>query len=292
MAARCDQCGVEEYMPYVCKFCKGKYCAAHRLPENHDCQRLGEYRERIRATGRIVAPDPATQPVQPTLTRSARAGASLDALWSKTDGKMTYVFLGLIVGVYVLQQLVARTLGLDAHNTLFALENDWYVKPWTIFTSVFAHHLFDFSHILLNGLVLFFFGTTVERLIGTRRFTYLFLGAGAVAGIAQVVLTKILFQVDTGVVGASGAIQGLMGLLVVLAPRLTVLVFFVIPAPLWALTAAYVIFDLLGAISPGSRTAHFAHLAGLALGAWYGWRLKQQGLRAQHAPPPQMRRYF
>lgn len=279
-------------MPYVCKFCKGKYCAAHRLPENHDCQRLGEYRERIRATGRIVAPDPAALPVQPTLTRSARAGASLDALWSKTDGKMTYVFLGVIVAVYALQWLVALTFGGRAHDNLFALQGDWYIKPWTIFTSVFAHSLFQLNHILFNGLVLLFFGTTVERLIGTRRFTYLFLGAGAVAGIAQVVLTKILFQVDTGVVGASGAIQGIMGTLVILAPRLTVLVFFVIPAPLWALIAIYIVFDLLGAISPGSTTAHIAHLAGLALGAWYGWRLKQQGLRAQQAPPPQMRRYF
>lgn len=277
-------------MPYACKFCKGKFCAAHRLPENHDCQGLGAYRERARAEGRILV-DPTGEPVRPTVARGARAGASIEALWARVDGKMTYVFMGVIVGVYLLQWITAASAP-GLYDDIFPLEDDWLVQPWTIFLSIFSHSLQYFNHILFNVLVLLFFGQTVERLIGTRRYTYLFLGAGAVAGIAQVILTKILFDIDTGVVGASGALQGLMGTLVVLAPRLTVLVFFVIPAPLWALTGLYVLFDLLGAITPGSSTAHFAHLAGLAVGLWYGYSLRQKGLRAQYSPPPQMRRQF
>ena len=42
-------------MPYVCKFCKGRYCAAHRLPENHNCAQLGTYKDRVRSEiGRVV----------------------------------------------------------------------------------------------------------------------------------------------------------------------------------------------------------------------------------------------
>lgn len=269
-------------MPYVCKFCKGKYCAAHRLPENHDCQGLGAYREKMREQGRIMPPDPAV--VEPTVSPTARAGMGLDALWTKAQGRMTYVFMGLAVAVFLLQLTIPNL------TSYLVVDDDFLVKPWTVLTSVFAHA--SFNHLFVNMLVLLFFGTSVERLIGTKRFTYLFLAAGAVAGVAQIVITQVIFGGATPTLGASGAIQGVMGTLVVLAPRLTVLVFFVIPAPLWALMAFYILFDLLGAFAPGSQVAHFAHLGGLAVGAWYGWRLKQQGLRAQYERPPPMRRFF
>lgn len=275
-------------MPYVCKFCRGRYCAAHRLPENHACVGLGEYRERVRAEGRVMAPEPGI--VRPQMSAGARAGMSMDAFWSRVDGKMTYVFLGVIIGVYLLEWLVIATAGVQAYEDLFVITNDFASRPWTIITSVFAHDPVRFNHILFNGLVLLFFGGTVERLIGSRRFTSLFLVSGAVGGIAQVVLTQVIFNEPSGGLGASGALQGLMGTLVILAPRLTVLVFFVIPAPLWALTIFYVLADLLGAISPGSGVGHIAHLAGLATGLLFGYYLYQKGMRTVVTRPPPITR--
>ncbi|HEX2022566.1 MAG TPA: rhomboid family intramembrane serine protease, partial [Candidatus Thermoplasmatota archaeon] len=111
------------------------------------------------------------------------------------------------------------------------------------------------------------------------------LGAGVVAGIAQVLLTYVIFGETGPTLGASGALQGLMGAMVALVPTLTVLLFFVVPAPFWAVIALYVVVDVAGAFSPGSRVAHFAHLAGLAVGLLYGLRLKQQGMRVQRGPP-------
>jgi membrane associated rhomboid family serine protease len=286
---RCDQCGVEEYMPYLCKFCKGRYCAAHRLPENHNCAGLGAYRERVRDGGRILQSDPLVRPVK--ATRAARAGASLDALWSRLDGKMTYVFLGIIVAFYLAEWIVAFGLGADAFEAIFVIDRNVLAHPWTIVTNIFSHSLGSIGHIAVNGLVLLFFGQTVERLIGTRRYTLLFLGAGIVAGLAQVVLANALFgsfcggsPAGCGAYGASGALQGLMGTLVVLAPTLTVLVFFVIPAPLWALTIFYVLFDVFFNTTPGSGVGGFAHLSGLAVGLAYGYYLRQRGLRAVVRP--------
>lgn len=276
-------------MPYVCKFCRGRYCASHRLPENHACAGLGAYREKMRAEGRVMAPEPGV--VKPTMSAGARAGMSMDAFWSKVDGKMTYVFLGVIVAVYILQWTVALSLGAQAHQDVFVITNEWVQKPWTIITSVFAHSLSNFSHILINGLVLLFFGQTTERLIGTRRFTWLFLGAGALGGIAQVVLTQLIFDEPSGGLGASGAIQGVMGTLVFIAPRMTILVFFVIPAPLWAFTAFYVLYSTIFAFVGSDNIGHFAHLAGLATGLAFGYYLRQKGLRAAVTrPPPMMRR--
>ena len=266
-------------MPYVCRFCKGRFCAAHRLPENHDCQGLGAYKERLRAEGRVFAPEQESL-VTPRVSRTAQAGASLDRVWAKVDGKMTYVFLGIMAGVYLLERITLPALGEDGFLSLWAIKPNFLVQPWTIVTSVFAHSLRDLNHLLFNGLALYFFGTVTERLIGTKRFTYLFLSAGMVAGIAQVLLMKVVFNVDSAALGASGAIQGVMGTLVVLAPTLTVLVFFVIPAPLWALAIVFVLLDLVGFISPGGTVANAAHLAGFAIGLAFGYRLRQKGLRA------------
>ena len=285
--ARCDQCGVEEYMPYLCKFCKGRYCAAHRLPENHGCQGLGAYREKIRQEGRIVGPLPGEEPVAPSVSTGARAGASLDALWSKVDGKMTYVLLGVIVAVYVLEWIVLATAGVDVFAAIFTISLSFVTQPWTILTSVFAHDPSNVMHLFFNGIVLVFFGQAVERLIGTKRFTYLFVAAGAIAGLAEVLLMKLLFNQDVAALGASGALQGVLGTLVVLAPTLTVLVFFVVPAPLWALAILYVLLDLAGVISGGTGVANVAHLAGLAVGLAYGYSLRRKGLRAvvRKSPP-------
>lgn len=281
MASRCDQCGAEEYMPYVCKFCKGKYCAAHRLPENHGCAGVVAHRDAMRAQGRVFSPAQQS-PVTPRLSTSAKAGASMDRFWRLVDGKMSYVFLGVCIVVFIAQ--------VTARITEFLVVNDEFLtRPWTILTSIFAHG--GLNHLFLNALGIVFFGHTVERLIGTRRFTMLFLAAGAVGGVAQVVITQVLMDVSVGTLGASGAINGVSGALVILAPTLTVLVFFVVPAPLWALAIFWVLFDLFGAVQGGSAVAHFAHLAGLAVGILYGLHLKRQGLRVVRQPPPVPRRF-
>ena len=276
-------------MPYVCKFCRGRYCAAHRLPENHACAGLDIYREKMRAEGRVMAPEPGV--LRPEVSATARAGMSMDAFWSKVDGKMTYVFLAIMAGVFVIQIGLQLAEAFALHDRLFLITPSWTSQPWTVFTSIFAHA--GLGHIGINALVLYFFGTTTERLIGSRRFTYLFLLAGAVGGIAQVVLTQIIFDERSGGLGASGAIQGVMGTLVFIAPRLTVLVFFVVPAPLWAVAIFYVAADLLGVITPGSGVGHFAHLAGLAFGLAFGYYLREKkGLRAVVQRPPPMTRRF
>lgn len=284
--ARCDQCGVEEYMPYACKFCKGRFCAAHRLPENHACQGLGAYREKMRQEGRIVAPFPGDEPVAPSMSATARAGATMDSLWAKADGKMTYVFLGIIVAVFLLEWATLLAAP-EAFDDLWVIQLDFLVQPWTILTSVFAHDPYNFNHILFNSLGLLFFGHTVEKLIGTKRYTWLILGSGALAGIAEVVLMKLVFNDDVAALGASGALMGAMGTLVILAPTISVLVFFVIPAPLWSLVILYVLLDLVGFISPGGGVANAAHLTGLAIGLWFGWSLRKRGLRTvvRKAPP-------
>ncbi len=295
VTGKCEFCGVDEYMPFVCKFCRARFCVSHRLPENHHCRGLEGYRERMRAEGRIMAPEPGV--MRPSVSPSARAGARLNAFFERYQGKFAFGLLGVMAAVFVLQ-LAMRFA--DAHaleDTLFLLDRDVLLEPWTVVTSIVAHA--DFNHFFLNGLVFFFFGPTLERLIGSRRFVYLFILGGIVAGLAQLVVFNVLLPAyvpafahlaRANILGASGGIQALLGTLTMLAPRLQVLVMFVVPAPLWAITAFYAFLDFALLFDSSSGIAHLAHLVGLGLGLAYGRRLHQRGLRVHMQQPTPMYR--
>lgn len=288
---RCEVCGEEEYMPYECKFCGGRYCARHRLPENHRCTGLAAYKERVRAEGRLMAPEPDL--VAPRVSAGARVGATwsafLDRVFDLLDGRAAYTFLGIIIGVYLLEFAV-EAVAPALFAPLFVLGPRFYLTPWTLVTSIFAHAPPpNFYHVFVNALVLYFFGPLLEQVIGTRRFTWLFLGSGVLAGLVQVVVFSYILGVPADVLGASGALMAIMGALALLAPRLTVYVFFLVPLPLWLATSAFALYDLLLAVDPSSRVAHLAHLTGLAIGLLFAKRLHDRGLRVHVGPPAQRR---
>lgn len=144
---------------------------------------------------------------------------------------------------------------------------------WTFFTSMFMHA--GIGHLFVNMVSLAFIGGFVERLIGKRRFLWLYLGSGLFAGLFFV-LISYLTGVDVNVyaVGASGAIFGLGGILAVLTPRLPVLVFFVIPMPMWA-AMAFLMFGLWAlSLSLNLPIGNVAHLGGLIVGLIYGFYLR------------------
>jgi len=192
-----------------------------------------------------------------------------------------------MAAVFVVQ-LVLLNIDGSLHNRLFVLHPDRINHVWTWVTSIFAHG--GFGHILINGIVLFFFGTVLERKIGSRRFLALFLVGGLVAGLSQSLATLLTVDFSTvapgltyesyGALGASGAIAAVLGTITVLNPNLRVYLWFFIPMPLWVLTIGFAAYDLFFAIDGGvgaGNVARAAHLSGLALGLAYGWKLKREG---------------
>jgi len=146
---------------------------------------------------------------------------------------------------------------------------------WTILSSMFMHG--SFSHLLVNMISLFFIGNFVERIIGAKRFAVFYLAGGIIAGISFVLLSLIFkSEFDTYAVGASGAIFSLAGLLMILLPRLPVLVFFVIPMPLW-LGVLFLLFGLWAiSVVAGLPIGNTAHLGGFVIGVIYGFYLKMK----------------
>lgn len=195
----------------------------------------------------------------------------------------TYALLALIVVVFLLEIVINQVSGRQEVVNLFMVGPDWLARPWSVVTSVFAHSLDAIMHVVMNGLFLYFFGPTVERLVGVKRYLLVFLVTGMVAGVFQVEAERMLGD-DVYALGASGGLMGLFGVLMILVPRQKVLMMGFIPLPLWVVGAIIAALDVLGIVQPsGTPIGRFAHLSGMALGLAVGWYfktdLRRRGLR-------------
>lgn len=275
--ATCDACGRSENMPYHCRHCGGTFCGEHRLPEAHSCPGLDEWNDPsgIFDSGFDDSVDNPGAQSGGFLSGLSATGGPL----SYFRGNMTYVFLGLMFITFGFQYLVFPAIGIPVNsplwNAVFTVSPQHPLYVWTWVTSVFAHS--GLTHILFNGIVIYFFGRLVERYIGSRDFTLLFLGSGILAGLGYVGLA-ILQGNPTPALGASGAALAIMGVLTVLNPGLRVYLYFLLPVPIWVLTGAYVLISISGILGvplfPGVADA--AHLVGLLVGLAYGQRVKDQ----------------
>jgi membrane associated rhomboid family serine protease len=120
--------------------------------------------------------------------------------------------LGVIAIVFTLQQfagLFGTLVGISGFALgFFALNLPLTVYPWTLVTSVYAH--VGLVHLLSNAVVLLIVGLVVESVTDRTRYHLFFLATGVLAGLTEVVASG-LFGQPTGVLGASGAIFGLVG---------------------------------------------------------------------------------
>ena len=165
----------------------------------------------------------------------------------------TIRFIVIAVVFFVLQTILGPEIW--QYFAFFpALVIKW---PWTLITSIFLHA--DFNHLLFNMFALFFFGSYLERLLGSNRFLIIFIAAGIVGNLGYFVTAP---NNMIPAIGASGAAYGVMGTLAILAPFIRVYVWGLLPVPMVVLTAVYALLDVSGLfISSGSNIAHGAHLA-------------------------------
>lgn len=153
---------------------------------------------------------------------------------------------------------------------------------WTFITSMFLHA--GLGHLIANMISLVFIGGFIEKLLGKKRFLYIYFIGGFVASLFFVVLAGFLGTTALGerlfgspmslAVGASGAIFALGGLLAVLIPRMKVLVFFIIPLPMWIAMLCLTFVMWIFSASLSLPIGNTAHLGGLIVGVIYGLILK------------------
>lgn len=153
-------------------------------------------------------------------------------------------------------------------------------EPFTLVTYMFLHG--SWIHLGGNMLFLWVFGDNVEDAMGHVRFLIFYFACGIFAGIVHVTATHLLMEPNApgqvaGMIGASGAVAGVIAAYLMLHPRVRVwvLAFFRIPIPVsagfallvWVLLQVYSAYEAYTQGNNGG-TAWWAHIGGLAMGAF------------------------
>ncbi len=162
-------------------------------------------------------------------------------------------------------------------NNHLALEPGLLAQPWKIYTLLtygFAHDENNSMHILFNMFALWLFGRDVENIYGKKEFYRLYLSLIVLSGLGWIAVERFLHMRNVaadlrGLVGASGAITGVMTIYIFHYPHRTFLIYFVLPVPAWVLGIFYVFMNVTGAIQHTDNVAYTAHLAGAAFGYIY-----------------------
>jgi membrane associated rhomboid family serine protease len=165
------------------------------------------------------------------------------------------------VGVFILQ-LLGTGLTLFA---LWPLQSGLF-RPWQLLTYGFMHG--SWLHIFFNMFAVFMFGSEVERLFGARRYLIYYLACVIGAALMHMIVVTVANLPPAPVLGASGAVFGLLLAFGMAYPRRE-LIIFPIPVPIqaWLAVTLYGAMELfLGVTRTASGIAHFAHLGGMATG--------------------------
>lgn len=136
-------------------------------------------------------------------------------------------------------------------------------RPWTIVTYMFLHG--GFAHLIFNMIALYFFGPRVEQRIGSERFFALYFISGMSGGLLSFVFAPL-----AAVIGASGAIFGVLLAFARFWPRDRIYIWGILPIEARWLVVGYTLLSLWGGFGGGSSgTAHFAHLGGFVGGFFF-----------------------
>lgn len=147
-------------------------------------------------------------------------------------------------------------------------------EVWRLVTPLFLHG--GIWHLFANMLVLYFLGSRLEELYGHREFLAIYLVSGIFASAVKLGLEAVGVGLPVPSLGASGAVSALVVIFAFHYPREQILVFFVLPMPMWVAAALFVSLDALGALGVGRPgIGYIVHLAG----ALFGFLYYQTGFR-------------
>lgn len=210
----------------------------------------------------------------------------------------SWSLMALMMGVFLYFEL----------NPMRALLRwEWWVffpqqplKPG-LFFAVFNHA--TWLHLIGNLVYLWTFGPSMERALGWRRFLLVFIFLGAMANLSQALVSTYLLTryAGLGVVGASGALSGLMGLFLLRYPTARIRVAWALFSPLHGLARSgvvrissyiaiggwiglQVVYAMVKALGGLDGTAYGAHFGGLCLGLLLGlaYRFPRAGRIYRH----------
>lgn len=186
-----------------------------------------------------------------------------------------WLCLAMII-IFIVQNLV---LGFSDY---FVLNKSAFYnyEIWRFLSSIFLHG--SLVHLLYNLFALALFGLILEKFIGSRKFLAVFFLSGIIANIIAV-------NFYDSSLGASGAIYGILGCLIIIKPMMMIFAYG-FPMPMFIAGIVWIIAGFFGIFMP-SNIGHIAHLSGMFIGILFGlyfriFRKKQKIFKNQkmHIP--------
>ncbi|MEE9431024.1 MAG: rhomboid family intramembrane serine protease [Melioribacteraceae bacterium] len=135
----------------------------------------------------------------------------------------------------------------------------WSFYPWQLITYQFLHG--GLMHVGMNMFILWMFGMEIENNMGSRKFLVFYLLAGIAGGLLQLFLGSGLGPI----IGASGAVYGVMVAFALYFPDRLIYVYMLIPVKAKYLIVFVMVMEFMS-VGNGDFTAHLAHLGGAIFG--------------------------
>ena len=140
---------------------------------------------------------------------------------------------------------------------------------WQFVTYGFLHSVNSLGHLVFNMLALFFFGTMLEQLVGSRKFLVTYFGAMIAGGLLHLVMEGLIGP-GIPAVGASGAVLGVLIAAAAMRPA-TPVIFLIFPMTLRTMALIIVTLDAFAILTmlrdgANSNIAHWVHLGGALFG--------------------------
>lgn len=177
---------------------------------------------------------------------------------------LLWIWFGVQFG---LAPFLGIEIGSDAWSNLFLLSEDNFFSI-ALFTSMIGHG--SLPHVAINTFVLYGFGIKAEQVLDSYQYSIFFILSGVIAFVAQLwVVSTFLTGSFPPLVGASGAIAGIIGLVAVKNPDDTVYFLFVIPMKMWMGILLFILGSFGVVLIWGIGAGGFAHTAH-AVGAIFG----------------------
>lgn len=165
------------------------------------------------------------------------------------------IFILMSIGGQALSQSLVNIFGFNP-DPFTAL-----TQPWRVITYMFLHG--GAFHLIFNMLWLWWMGRMVEETIGPRTFSVIYFGAGIGGALLQVALAAAFGS--NLVIGASGAVLGIMVAFAYLFPTAPIMLLFLPPIEARFFVAGWVALDVLF-LGAGDNIARLVHLGGAGTG--------------------------
>lgn len=191
---------------------------------------------------------------------------------SLLNKRFRYTYSNMVLKLIAINLLLFLTTEFFYPNLYFylsmipaAVMEGW---VWQLFTYMFMHA--DFSHLFFNMFGLLIFGIPLERQLGSREFLLFYLVTGLFSGVFSFLFYLIGGQYLVVLLGASGALYGVMLLFSVCFPRSVIFIFGLIPVRAPIMVILYTVIEVANQLlATGGGVAHMTHLAGFGIAFLY-----------------------